>query len=72
MTDKNKSENWKFIHSQADKANWKPGLREIFDYRDLGFILADGSLFKKHSGLSICFVTVAEYSILNSLCSHAV
>jgi mannose-6-phosphate isomerase-like protein (cupin superfamily) len=40
MTDKSKSENWKFIHSQADKANWKPGLREIFDYRDLGFIEA--------------------------------
>ena len=48
MTDKNKSENWKFIHSQADKANWKPGLREIFDYRDLGFIEATNGDYIAH------------------------
>ncbi|MBT4386003.1 MAG: cupin domain-containing protein [Betaproteobacteria bacterium] len=35
-TDDN-SKNWEFVHSQADKADWTPGLREIFDYRDLGF-----------------------------------
>ena len=28
---------WKFVHSEATNAEWKPGLREIFDYRDLGF-----------------------------------
>ena len=29
-------QNWNFIHNIADDAHWKPGLREIFDYRDLG------------------------------------
>lgn len=33
MTDKNQ---WRFVHHQAEFANWTPGLREIFDYRDLG------------------------------------
>ena len=32
---------WKFVHNQASEANWTPGLREIFDYRDLG--VKDGS-----------------------------
>tara|TARA_A100000164_G_C21585571_1_gene620500 strand:+ start:143 stop:574 length:432 start_codon:yes stop_codon:yes gene_type:complete len=27
---------WKFIHAKAVEAEWRPGLREIFDYRDLG------------------------------------
>ena len=27
---------WDFIHNIADNAIWQPGLREIFDYRDLG------------------------------------
>ena len=27
---------WKFVHNQAGDAKWTPGLREIFDYRDLG------------------------------------
>ena len=27
---------WDFVHNQASDANWSPGLREIFDYRDLG------------------------------------
>jgi len=30
MTDKN---DWEFVHSVADEAEWKPGLRKIFDYR---------------------------------------
>jgi mannose-6-phosphate isomerase-like protein (cupin superfamily) len=30
-------ESWKFSHSQASEATWTPGLREIFEYRDLGF-----------------------------------
>jgi mannose-6-phosphate isomerase-like protein (cupin superfamily) len=29
-------ENWKFMHNVAADAKWTPGLREIFDYRDLG------------------------------------
>jgi len=28
--------NWSFVHNQADDAEWTPGLREIFEYRDLG------------------------------------
>lgn len=32
---------WTFIHNQASDAEWKPGLREIFDYRDLA--IKDGS-----------------------------
>ncbi|MGE0768571.1 MAG: cupin domain-containing protein [Hyphomicrobiaceae bacterium] len=28
---------WKFSHSAAEGAEWTPGLREIFEYRDLGF-----------------------------------
>jgi uncharacterized protein YjlB len=27
---------WTFVHNQASEAKWTPGLREIFDYRDLG------------------------------------
>ncbi len=37
MTDVGNKDTWKFMHSEAEKAEWKPGLREIFDYRDLGF-----------------------------------
>ena len=37
MTDMGNKDTWKFMHSEAEKAEWKPGLREIFDYRDLGF-----------------------------------
>lgn len=29
-------QNWKFTHNRAAEAEWTPGLREIFDYRDLG------------------------------------
>ena len=32
---------WIFIHNIAQNADWKPGLRELFDYRDLG--LKDGT-----------------------------
>lgn len=28
--------NWKFVHNIANQAEWTPGLRKIFDYRDLG------------------------------------
>ncbi len=27
---------WDFVHSLASEAKWTPGLREIFEYRDLG------------------------------------
>lgn len=27
---------WDFVHNLAENANWTPGLREIFEYRDLG------------------------------------
>lgn len=27
---------WGFAHSASDDAEWKTGLRDIFDYRDLG------------------------------------
>ena len=31
------TDNWKFSHNKSSEANWKPGLREIFEYRDLGW-----------------------------------
>jgi len=34
--DKTHTDAWTFVHNEASKAEWKPGLREIFDYRDLG------------------------------------
>lgn len=37
MTDKG----WTFVHNLASEATWAPGLREIFDYRDLG--IKDGT-----------------------------
>jgi uncharacterized protein YjlB len=27
---------WTFVHNAASDAEWTPGLREIFEYRDLG------------------------------------
>ncbi len=27
---------WQFVHNLAQDAKWTPGLREIFEYRDLG------------------------------------
>jgi uncharacterized protein YjlB len=32
---------WKYIHNVAKDATWTPGLREIFEYRDLG--IKDGT-----------------------------
>jgi uncharacterized protein YjlB len=37
MTDKK----WEFVHNLASEAKWTPGLREIFEYRDLG--IKDGT-----------------------------
>ena len=36
------SEGWKFSHDEASEAEWTPGLREIFEYRDLGIKDATG------------------------------
>ena len=38
--DKN-NKGWNFIHNIAKDAEWKPGLRDIFNYRDLG--IKDGT-----------------------------
>ncbi|MCB1743144.1 MAG: cupin domain-containing protein [Gammaproteobacteria bacterium] len=35
MAESGKS-SWDFVHNEADKAKWTEGLREIFEYRDLG------------------------------------
>src|SRR5690625_3680275 len=32
---------WSFVHNLASEATWTPGLRNIFDYRDLG--IAEGT-----------------------------
>ncbi len=32
---------WDFVHNEAVNAEWTPGLREIFEYRDLG--IKDGT-----------------------------
>lgn len=32
---------WDFVHNRASEAQWTPGLREIFEYRDLG--IKDGT-----------------------------
>jgi mannose-6-phosphate isomerase-like protein (cupin superfamily) len=29
-------QSWDFVHNLAQDAKWTPGLREIFEYRDLG------------------------------------
>ena len=34
-------QHWDFVHNLAADAIWKPGLRDIFDYRDLG--VSDGT-----------------------------
>jgi hypothetical protein len=30
------TKDWNFAHSAAAEAEWMPGLREIFEYRDVG------------------------------------
>ena len=36
MSEFKKTDHWDFVHNLASDANWTPGLREIFEYRDLG------------------------------------
>ena len=37
-----------FVHDEGSSANWNAGLREIFDYRDLGIAAATGGDFVAH------------------------
>ena len=39
---------WDFVHDLASKADWKAGLREIFEYRDLGIKAATKGAYVAH------------------------
>jgi uncharacterized protein YjlB len=39
---------WTFVHDLASDAKWTPGLREIFDYRDLGIKAGTGGDYVAH------------------------
>ncbi len=39
---------WKFVHNVAEGATWTPGLREIFEYRDLGIKAGTNGDFVAH------------------------
>ncbi|MEO1694515.1 MAG: cupin domain-containing protein [Pseudomonadota bacterium] len=39
---------WNFAHAKADDATWTPGLREIFDYRDLAVKAATNGAYVAH------------------------
>lgn len=41
-------ESWKFSHNLAGDAKWTPGLREIFEYRDLGFTASTNGDYVAH------------------------
>jgi len=41
-------EDWSFVHSVAKDATWTPGLREIFEYRDLGVSSATDGDYVAH------------------------
>jgi quercetin dioxygenase-like cupin family protein len=41
MSDLVDRRDWRFVHNESAGAQWTPGLREIFDYRDLG--IEDGT-----------------------------
>lgn len=45
MVDKS---NWDFVHNEATAAQWIPGLRDIFEYRDLGVKAATGDDYVAH------------------------
>lgn len=47
MTDNNAAD-WEFVHDEEAQANWEPGLREIFDYRDLGIAAATNGDYVAH------------------------
>ena len=39
---------WNFVHSMAEGAEWTEGLREMFDYRDLGIKAGTGGDYVAH------------------------
>ncbi len=39
---------WSFVHNEADGAEWTEGLRDIFDYRDLGIKAGTGGDYIAH------------------------
>ena len=39
---------WSFVHNAAADAKWTPGLREIFEYRDLGIKTGTGGDYVAH------------------------
>ena len=39
---------WEFVHNVATDGGWTDGLRQIFDYRDLGIADATGGDFVAH------------------------
>ncbi len=39
---------WRFVHHEAADAEWSPGLRQIFDYRDLGIKGGTGGDYVAH------------------------
>ena len=42
------SEDWEFGHNVSEEAQWQEGLREIFDYRDLGIKAATNGDYVAH------------------------
>lgn len=48
MSEPASGKTWKFVHHQASEARWTPGLREIFEYRDLGIKEGTGNDFIAH------------------------
>lgn len=45
---KSSSQNVRFVHDQETAASWRDGLREIFDYRDLGIATATNGDYVAH------------------------
>ena len=39
---------WDFVHNLASEQQWTPGLREIFEYRDLGIKAGSKGDFVAH------------------------
>lgn len=39
---------WRFVHSEATDADWAQGLREIFEYRDLGIAAGTNGDYVAH------------------------
>jgi len=42
------SDSFSFVHDQSVRAQWRDGLREIFDYRDLGIAAATNGDYVAH------------------------